>query len=299
MKKENKVYKTIISKLVTMIEKTGELPWNKPWKGIDQVDRNMVSERCYRGINRLITAFQQYPSPFWLTFKQVKELGGTIKSGESGTPIVYWLKVYLDQDGNKVDEKIVETMTEDERAELKLIFSPRYYTIFNAKQCELNGKEKEVPVVELAEHERITRCENVIKSYRGKPEIQEIKSSRAYYSPSNDLIVLPLMGQFGKVEDYYSTLFHESIHSTGHKSRLGRLDKQTMNFDAKQDYSFEELVAEIGSAFIGADCGIEKKVIDNSAAYLQGWLKVLKSDSAMLFKAAAVSEKAVAYIYGK
>ena len=194
----------------------------------------------------------------YLTYKQAQQAGGQVRKGEKGSMVVFWkLDAKADKDGDT--------------GELKIKQFPilRYYTVFHVDQCD--GLEP-----------------------RFKEPVHE-KGNRAFYRPSEDAIHLPLMEQFSKQAEYYSVAFHESVHSTGHKSRLNRLDDNSRF--GNEVYSKEELVAEMGAACILHELGIETdSSFRNSAAYIQSWLHALKDDPKMVVHAAGKAEKAVKLI---
>jgi antirestriction protein ArdC len=227
-------------------------------------------------------ASQAYASPYWLTFKQAKEAKGTVRKGEHGSIVVF----------AKRDTKEVGT---DNGLEEKTYTVLRYYTVFNVEQTE--GCDLTLPEApRLAEHERIERCAQVYSNYPVKPELRHDSTSRqfqAYYSKSDDYVNVPAIAAFDNPEHYYSVLFHELTHSTGHVKRLNRETlKDALHF-GDTNYSKEELVAEMGAAFLAELTGIEQVTIENSAAYLNAWIRRLKGDPKLVISAAAQAQKAV------
>jgi antirestriction protein ArdC len=202
-----------------------------------------------------------------------------VKKGEKGTPVIFWNWI------NQVDDEGIE----------KNIPFLRYYTVFNVAQCE-NIDESKIPVV-VAIHndfDHIAECEAIIANMPNCPEIQQGKQ-RASYNPLTDIISMPRFDSFDTAENFYATLYHEQIHSTGHQSRLNRLNNNISSF-GNEEYSKEELVAEMGAAFLCGFVGIENITINNSIAYIQGWLKALKDDKKLVIMAAAQAQKAADYI---
>lgn len=283
--KSNDVYQIITDKIIDHLKK-GVIPWRKPWR-VSDVPMNLITKKPYRGMNFFLLALTPYKSNYWLTFKQAQDIGGNVKKGEKSTLIVFW-KIYKKKDGS-VDENGEES-TEN-------IPVLRYYNVFNADQVE--GIESKIPKVE--EEEKLdldlfndfSEAESIVENYQNKPLIK-FDSNSAYYMPALDAIHMPTKETFVSVEEHYSTLFHEIIHSTGHKKRLNRLNK-TAAFGNK-DYSYEELVAELGSAFLCSQANISNATIENSAAYINGWLKKLRSDSKILLKAAGAAQKAADHV---
>lgn len=278
------VYEIITQRIVERLEQ-GEIPWKKSWSAQTQAPRNLISGKLYSGINVFILLSARYASPYWLTFKQAQEKGGTVRKGEKGYPVVFW----------KIDKK-----ADEETGEEKTVPVLRYYTVFNVSQ--IDGLEG-VPAPETYQVSEggaaaIDAAEMVVASMPNKPQIVH-GFTRACYSPSWDRVEMPVSIAFNGPAEYYSTLFHELAHATGHESRLNRHQTIKNHAFGSQDYSKEELVAEFGSAFLCAEAGISPAVIDNQTAYIQGWLKALKNDSKLLINAAAQAQKAAYWIMGR
>lgn len=264
----------IITDIIIKKLEQGEIPWFKPWKTGQAV--NHITGRPYSGINRLLLDKGEY-----LTFKQVQDLGGKIKKGSKSSIVVFY--------------KSYDVEDEETEDELKTVRVLRYYRVFSLSDIE--GIEPKW--TELMDNKEIATCESVIDEYVAKSGIkfESTFSDRAYYSPSDDMVNVPLINQFESSEHYYSTVFHELAHSTGHKSRLDRLDK-TAHF-GNEEYSREELVAEITSAMLCDYTGINSsELLDNSTAYIQSWLKALKNDKHMVLYAGAKAEQAYNMITG-
>jgi antirestriction protein ArdC len=271
------VYQIVTDRIVRLLE-SGTVPWHQPWKGGNQWPQNFVSRKVYRGINLFLLNAVGYPSPFWLTFRQVQTLGGRIRKGEHAFPVVFW-KIFKEEgDG-----------------EGKRIPFLRYYSVFNVAQCEgIN-----FPVIPTLEtdptFQPIKKCEQIVAAMPKRPAIHH-NGPRASYSPSLDSISMPEAKLFESSEGYYSTLFHELTHATGHVSRLNRKEiTDSIRFGSDR-YSREELVAEMGSAFLCGHCEIENKTIDQSASYIQHWLARLKEDRKLVVHAAAQAQKACDFI---
>ncbi len=272
------VYEIITSRIIEKLE-AGTAPWTKPWTG-GEMPRNFVTGKVYRGINLFLLNMMNYSSPYWLTFNQCKEKGGHIRAGEKATPIVFWTKA----------------KKEDDKGEEKNMPVLRYYNVFNAEQCEgLKIKQTEM---EERYFNPLEVCEMTVNNMPNSPEIRHI-DQRAYYVPAIDYVNMPKPETFRSAEEYYSTLFHELTHSTGHSSRLNRKGITVHNGFGSLDYGKEELVAEMGAAFLCGCTGIENRVIDNSAAYVAGWLKAIKEDKKIVITAAAAAQKAADYILNK
>lgn len=269
----------ITQRFIELLEK-GVTPWKKTWNS-NQRDfaKNIISNKEYQGINFFMTNFSDYESEKWGTFKQIKSIGGKVKKGEKGTPIVFYSIMEKEQ---------------EEKEEKKTIPFLRMSYVFNIEQCE--GLENEKTEVETFEHDPIDRCENIINSFPVTfPEVRHEKQS-AFYSPSLDYINLPEKSLFPKVEEYYSTYFHEAIHATGHKMRLDREGVSGISYFGDSTYSKEELIAELGSAFLCAKAGIDDETQNQSASYLYGWIKVLKENPKILLQSSSQAQKAVDYL---
>ena len=239
-------------------------------------------------MNLMFTMFSGYDSPYSLTMNQVNKLKGKVIKGETGTPIIFWkLKDILVTEKDSELDHLVE-----KRKTIRLL---RYFTVFNAEQIE--GIEFKKP--EVKDLGTIADIDKVIENMLNKPTFKNGMGC-AYYSPTFDHIGMPAKDSFVSLEKYYSTLFHELVHSTGHTDRLSRATVMGGLFKSHSEYSFEELIAELGASFLNAMFGINtSEVDDNSAAYLQGWLKQFESNPDMLYKAASNAQKGVDYILGK
>lgn len=274
-----KVQDVITNRIIEKLEE-GTIPWQRPWTS-GEFPKNLISKKEYRGINTFMLSCAGYASPYWATFKQISGLGGKVKKGEHGYPVIFWTWL-----NNKSD-------AENER---KIPFL-RYYSVWNVEQTEGIDPAKIPSAVVINDNERLEMCENVLKNMPLKPEIKHI-DNRAYYSPVLDFVNMPKMETFKDSENYYSVVFHELTHATGHKSRLARKDFDGNCFGS-DSYSKEELVAELGAAFLCGICGIERKTIDNSAAYIQSWIKKLKNDKQLIISASGLAQKSTDYILNR
>lgn len=267
----------ITHQIITKLEE-GTVPWRRPW--VNGTAVNWKTERPYRGINTILLMDGEYA-----TFKQVKEAGGKVKKGEKGQIVVFWKWIEKKNADRETDE-------DDTKEKIPLL---RYYKVFEINhQCEgLSSKRQD----RSFEHDPVKEAEEVIKGYEDRPSITYDPGS-AYYQPSPDRINVPPMKDFEDVNEYYSTLYHELIHSTGHPKRLNREGvTQPIQFGS-DDYSKEELVAELGSAMLSGVTGIENTTLDNSASYIQSWLRALKNDQTLIVKASQQAQKASDRILG-
>ena len=271
----NTVYQDVTNSIIEQLEK-GAIPWVKPWKADSSADKNLVSQKPYQGINRLILGLSGmvngYGVPVWASYKQWESIGGHVRKGEKGTRIVFF---------SKVDKENKQTGDKESYSVLKA------YWVFNASQIDgieivpAETVEKPFSAIELAET-RIVKTGAAL-SHGG---------DAAFYAPSVDRIQLPNKGTFDSEANYYATAFHELVHWTGAKHRLDRnLEKGRFGNPA---YAFEELVAEMGAAFLCQDYGIQGEL--RHAGYIQSWLKALRDDSKAVFKAAALAQKAADYL---
>jgi antirestriction protein ArdC len=252
----------------------GRAPWLKPFIN----HSNFITKKPYRGINYLSTISSDFNCPYWLTFKQVELLKGKVKKGEKGTPIHFYKIQNNETDENEVSE------------ESKVNFISIFSYVFNLEQVE--GIEWQ----DESFKKEIQGAESIVKNYKTCPEIVSECSDKAFYSPLQDYINCPRPTFFKSKEAYFSTLFHEMIHSTGHTSRLDRSELSTKAFYGSHDYSLEELVAEIGATFLCHEAGIIDQTYGNSENYIKGWLAALKNDPKMIVLASQRATKATKYI---
>jgi antirestriction protein ArdC len=268
----NAVYEVITERIVSMLNE-GVCPWRRPWNRMNAFPANFTTRKTYNGFNFFLLCTIGHEVPFYLTYRQATELGGNVRKGEQGLPITYW--------------KLLKSEELDSKGEPKKIPLLRYYTVFNASQIE--GVEfPKVANRTGSTFEPVTEAERIVSNWKHAPKIAH-GYAQASYCPDTDTIQMPSPGSFDSSEAYYSTLFHELGHSTGHKSRLSR---KIDNRFASDDYSREELVAEMTSAFLCAHCGIDNSTTPQSAAYLASWIKALKGDPRLAVTAAAQAQKA-------
>lgn len=275
------IHQEVTDKILAIME-AGKLPWERPWrKGSNNADGllpyNAVSRTNYSGINLpLLWASEgDYGSNAWLTYKQAQSLGGNVRKGESGSMVVFFKPL------------IVEDKKTNEKLTVPLL---RKYTVFNVEQCENLQVPKLKPVTP-----HISPRGAVLDLAVYNAMAIKHGGDKAFYSPSEDYIALPHFDQFKSEALYSSTLAHELTHSTGHKDRLNR-DLSGMFGCAK--YAKEELIAELGSAFLMAELGLEYEA-RHAAAYLQSWISGLKDDKKLIFQAAAAASKAVGLLQGR
>lgn len=277
------VYEIVTDRIIEQLE-NNVIPWQKPWAGITSGSFNRISKKPYSLLNQMLLKFDgEYAS-----YKQWQDIGGHVRKGAKSEIVVFW----------KIQP--VEEEHEDGTREVKQIPFLRYYNVFHISQVD--GVEP-LPKEELKDIEPIEKAESILYDYWTREHIiiEHKTGDDAYYSPSRDLIRLPLFEQFINANEYYSTAFHESVHSTMKESRCNRAEERKDKLVAfgSEDYSKEELVAEIGSANIMNILGIETaKSFRNSSAYIQNWLSVLRNDVKFIISASSKAEKAVEYILG-
>ena len=276
MKKD--VYEMVTDRIIEQLEK-GYIPWQKPWTGVHDGAYNRISNKPYSLLNQmLLSKTGEYAS-----FKQWTDLGGHIRKGEKAEIVTFW-KLQPIEEENEDGEKVIK--------QIPLL---RYYNVFHISQVE--GVEPKS--IELNELQPIEEAERIKTEYMKREHIKILEkvTDKAFYSPSLDYIQVSCKEQYQNIEEFYSTLFHEITHSTGHKTRLDRLEASNKAHFGTESYSKEELVAEIGSATLINKLGIESsKSFKNSTAYIQSWLRVLRNDKKFIVSASSKAEKAVKYI---
>lgn len=283
------IYEEVTDRIIAELE-NGIIPWKKPWCGVRSGAISYATGKPYSLLNQLMLEPGEY-----ITFNQCRAKGGKVKKGAKSHMVVFWKVIFRDKkdaNGNVIKD------AEGKPVQECLPFL-KYFNVFHVDDCEdIEPRWNDVMPADPAQP--VEAAEATLQDYitREHVTLRNVKQDRAYYSPALDEIVLPLMEQFPETAEYYSTAFHEATHSTGHKSRLNRfnLDSAAAAFGG-EDYSKEELVAEIGSACIMNDLGLEtKSSFRNSAAYIQNWLRALRNDKRMIVGAASRAEKAVKMI---
>jgi antirestriction protein ArdC len=243
---------------------------------------NFKTKTAYRGFNALYLAYvmeeRDYTAPYFLTFNQAKELGGTVKKGSKSISIFFYKPLKIKEEDENTGEEIEKTIP-----------MLKKYRVFNIEDIE--GIEYELPQVETNENERFKRVDEFVSATGA--EIRH-GGSKAYFRPSEDFIKIPELKYFTDSENYYATLLHELTHWSGHGDRLNRIKGKAFG---DKDYAFEELVAELGSVFLCNEFNIN---IENNQhpEYLQSWVKALKADPQILWRAASEAQKAFDYLRG-
>ena len=287
------IYQAVTDRILELLDQ-GTVPWRQPLSGLG-FPTNLASDKPYRGINVFLlscTAMTQgYGSSYWLTYRQAREKGGHVRRGEKSSPVVFWKKLDPKPDP---DRQPGETSSDD----LKERFVLRYYNVFNADQCEgITPPDAEPPDPDAPPFEPIEEAQRIAEGFPNPPTIKHY-GNQAFYSPTSDTVRIAEPERFESRESYYATLFHELAHATGHASRLDRgLEKKTAVFGTA-DYSREELVAEMGAAFLAAHAGIGPPTIEQSAAYIDGWRKKLSDDPKLVVHASGGAQRAADHILG-
>lgn len=285
----NDVCAAVTQRIVAALE-AGTVPWKKPWHSVPGAPENAVTRRPYRGLNVVLLSVPDYADNRWLTFRQARELGGSVRKGERSTEVAFWKPVERTS-GTGGD-------AEEEEARARRYPLLRTYHVFNVQQCE----GLRLPVRPDGPYDRangrISRAENVARYMPDPPSIRE-GGANAWYRPSDDLVGLPPIGKFRTPDAYYATLFHELGHSTGHVKRLARPGVTGSAAFGSDDYSREELVAELASAFLCCLAGLDNSLADDSASYIAGWLKVLKGDPKAVIVASGQAQRASEWVLGR
>ena len=283
----NKVYQIVTDQIIELL-KQGTVPWRASWNG-NRVAINAISNRAYSGINPFIlnqaALKNEYTDNRWLTFRQAQKLGGHVKKGEKAITVVFWKPVEI---------RAENTENGDGVATIREVPVLRYYNLFNVSQCE-NLAIEPVETTRRSDLNPSVQAESIVTLMPNPPKIA--KGLKACYNYRLDTVTIPPVHLFDNIAGYYSTLFHELVHSTRHATRTGR-DTTIPKGQHDERYSKEELIAEMGAAMLCGTVGIENQTIQSSAAYIQHWLENLQNDSRMVIRAASKAQKAVDFILG-
>lgn len=275
------VYQLVTDRVIAALE-AGQIAWRKPWHAAYGLPRNYVSGRAYTGINAFLLHLVG-GRPFFLTFRQAKELGGNIRKGAKGLPVIYYN---------------VTTRTNQQTGEEEKTPFIKYYTVFSVDDVE--GIDLVLPEQpEARAHEPLAAAEALVTNWATCPRIEH-GGGQAYYVPGPDFVRVPRPETFTSGEAYYSTLFHELTHATGHPSRLDRPDlAEALRPGGRAGYAREELTAEMGAAFLCGHAGLNPgATLENTAAYLQFWLEQLRGDKKLVVQAASRAQRAAEFILG-
>lgn len=273
------IYQIVTDRIISSLE-DGTVPWRRPWIASADAHRNPVSKTLYRGINPFLLEMTAqaagYSDPRWITFKQSKTLGGSVRKGEKHTLVIFW-KILRSKDEATGKERAIPLL--------------RYYRVFNVAQCD---DIRLAPLPKLEPFDPIERAESVIDAMPSAPPIG-YGGNQAFYSPLFDSVQMPKREQFTSPDGFYHTLFHELAHSTGHESRLAR--EEIVGREDPDAYAKEELTAELAAAMLCGTCGLDvPERVEQSAAYVKSWLRHLQNDPKMVISAGARAQRAADYI---
>jgi len=280
-------YQLVTDLIIQHLER-GTVPWRCPWHRKTGPPINFHTGKPYRGANILLLGLHHLASPYWLTFCQARERGGSVRKGERGAMVVKF---------GKYEKKSSDTTKAEEKKES---FFLRSYTVFNAVQIDGIDFPAASPPPQ-SEKSRIDRAEEIVRGMPQPPVIREGRSDRAVYMRGTDVVEMPAFGTFETPENFHATLFHELVHSTGHQSRLNRKSLVENDGFGGNVYSQEELVAEMGAAFLAVEADIVRDEHEQSASYLQSWLTVLrdKDHRRWIVQSANQAGRAADFILGR
>ena len=287
------LYTEVTNQIITALE-AGTTPWVCPWdrEHGSLMPTNLTTGRRYRGINVLLLNLRQiaggFPTNRWLTFQQAHMLGAHVRRGESGTRIVLFKLLERDDSSAPDGVNVGRFHAANDEPSRKVIPLLRSFTVFNEAQVEGLLAHLTWPTAPQPEGDAYAAAEALLA--RSGAVIQH-GGSRAFYSPSLDLIQIPPVEFFVNFERYYSTALHELTHWTGHPGRCSRTLANRQHIEA---YAFEELVAEMGSAFLSSHCGLQGQL--HHASYIASWLEALRNDKRLVFSAASLAQKAVDFL---
>jgi antirestriction protein ArdC len=285
-KTKRDLYQEVTNKILTLLDQ-GVPPWRQPITTADGpgMPTSFGTKKPYRGINLFLLAItswaHDYGSNYWLTFNQAKQQGAKVRKGEKGSLVLFW-KQHATKDRESGEDVTIPVL--------------RHYVVFNADQVEGLPKAEATPA-EPREFLPIEDASRIVKGYQDPPAIEQ-RGNRACYFPASDRVEIADPLRFESTESFFATLFHELAHSTGHPKRLARDLGAGPSAFGSPDYGKEELVAEMGSAFLCAAAGISPATIEQSAAYLEGWRKSLRADKKLVIAAAGQGQRAADHILG-
>lgn len=282
----SKVNSIVEQQILRKLEE-GIVPWQRGWntKGSP---RNIISDKEYNGINRLFTSMMGYSSPYWGSYKQMKELGGQVRKGEKGTQIIW---------ASQVQKK------NPKEGEKEFYSAFRYSAVFNLDQCDDVKVPKKIQLhMDKFKNRDMVEIDNslyeTLHGYIEREKGLKLTTGKPSYAPKRDTISMPEQTDFFGIGEYLNTFSHEIVHSTGHWLRLDRFKEDAPVYNGSDSYAIEELVAEIGSAFLCAELGIEK-ILDNQISYISGWKETIKNNEGIVVKASSMAQKAVNLIRGE
>lgn len=290
------VYQIVTDRLISLLE-SGVAPWQRNYNRYG-LAANYGSGHVYSGINAFLLNFlSTHQVPFYLTYKQARDLGGQVRKGATGEIVLFYKTLYKDEHGNKLHPKRANALLAAGQP-IERIPMPRKFHVFNV--ADIDGIAFKFPELTDTPNTPVPACESFLGQCPGLPPIVHTDPDNAYYSVRHDKINLPPITRFHCAEAYYKTLFHEIIHATGSAGRLHRPGIALLPEDRKAGsapYALEELIAELGAAYLSQLVGINTESLEkNSAAYLEGYLSHLKEDKRFLFQAATAAQKAIDFL---
>ena len=275
-------HELITNKIIESLEQN-IIPWKKPWRSISA--QNLITKKEYRGINHFLLGMVPTQYPMFATFNQIKASGGSVLKGSKSVPVFFYnfgKKGETDKKTGKTNEKSFAIM--------------KQYAVFTMEQTE--GLDLSLFIDPVLDFKPVLSAESLVNAYTQSQLLKINHAQNAAYSPSQDYLIMPSKNSFYSVDGYYSTVFHEIIHSTGHSKRLNRegFDGSYHKFGSK-GYAFEELVAEFGASMLASYCGVDTSLEEGqNAAYIKGWLKKLNDDKTLAYKAASKAQLAVDFV---
>ena len=300
--KREEIEQKVADRIIEMLDQGNLPPWEKSWANSNAGQpKNAISKKPYRGINHWLTIIAQemmgYGDNRWLTYPQAQSKGGYVRKGESGIQI-HFRSTWVPRDRGETPPASDAGESEQEKQPRK-IWIWKTYKVFNVEQtegCDLETLEEATPKV----HDPVAEAERIIAEMPNRPEITQYETANhaPYYEPGTDSIMVPAQGRYEQIEDWYNTVFHELVHSTGHRSRLGRCEDEKGNVWSTHihDYGREELVAGMGSSMLGQLAGTGTLTVERNAAYMKDWRDKIAGDKGMVLNAATQAQKAVDYI---
>ncbi|MDR6240977.1 zincin-like metallopeptidase domain-containing protein [Aureibacter tunicatorum] len=303
------VYQIITDMILEKINKNDDLPWRKPWSTdryvmsngdpVPRIPMNFVSHSKYRGINVFLLMMANRPHPFWMTFKQVSAKKGTIKKGAKSEIVVYYEMIYRDDKNKRITKAQYEASDNPNDKAYPIL---KYYRVFNG--ADIEGIDFGLTKVEgeKFENEAIESANNIVTGMPERPKISH-GGERAYYSPTSDHVQMPYFDTFKIPQAYYSTLFHELVHSTVAPNRLDDPERTKGRKFGDKHYAEEELVAELGASFLCGDAGILFSTVNNTASYIKSWKDAIrhamKQDEKWIVRTMHKAQAAADFIHGK
>jgi antirestriction protein ArdC len=289
------VYQIITDIILDKLDQ-GVIPWKQRWNAQGPA-ANYLTKKPYRGINALLLNCFNFAQPYFLTFRQAQQLGGRIKKGSKSLPVIYWQwNFYRKLTGRKLTEEEAKALPNTE-VERKAFL--RYYSVFNIQDTE--GIAFDLPsenTLILNDEDKLMQGLQPLNTMP-HPVAVKTESNTPFYHPKRDYINMPPMTAFHSTEAYFQVLYHELTHASGHQKRLNRTSVTEPQRFGSWIYSQEELISEMGASFLSNLMGLQtEEELTDSAAYIQGWLKVLHDDKRFVVEAAQHAQKAVDYILG-